>query len=318
MFGFLYAPAPNCGSSEKSLYQSIFCGLSCRLHSDYSAAARFLVNRDSTFLALAGAALAEQDAPMQERTCCNPLANKKPVCGHADSLSYAAAVTVSGLATKLQDNVDDESGWRKHLPKLAGNIIAPARDEATAVLNSLEFPTRQVIKTLTQQTKIENNKAGFMDASEPTAHTYGSIFSHLAKITHQANSHQSLFLLGSSLGRLIYWKDALDDWETDQQRGRFNPLSYQPAHELPALVNQEFTQLKSSVAAIPWKRHSELITSVISHTAQHHQAIMTASQKSRKSRKKKKRESSSWWSYCDCCCTDCGCDSCGCDSCCCN
>jgi len=257
---------------------------------------------------------------MQERTCCNPLANKKPICCHAESLSYAAAVTVSGLATKLQDNADDESGWRKHLPKLAGNIISPARDEATAVLNSSGFPTQQVIKTLAQQTEIETNKAGFMDASEPTAQAYGSIFSHLAKITHQASSHPSLFLLGSSLGRLIYWKDALDDWETDQQRGRFNPLNYQPAHELPALVNEQFTQLKSSVAAIPWKRHRELITSVISHTAQHHQAMMTASQRSKKSRKRKKQEGDSWWNSCDCCCTDCGCgtsscDSCGCDSC---
>lgn len=307
MFGFLYAPAPSCGSSAKSLYQSIFCGLSCRLHADYSASARFLVNRDSTFLALAGSALAHEDTPMIERTCCNPLANKKPVSCHADSLSYAAAVTVSGLATKLEDNADDERGWRGYLPKLAGGIIYPARDEATAVLNSSGFPTQHVIQALGQQSRIEQSKAGFKDASAPTAEAYGSIFSHLAKINRRPETKRSLFLLGSSLGRLVYWKDALDDWEKDQQRGRFNPLRYQSAEELPALVNQEFSQLQSATADIPWRRHSGLINSVISHTTEHHQEGMIRPGGTQK--KKKRRNKDSW---CDCFCTDCsGCPDCG-------
>ena len=309
MFGFLYAPSPNCGSAAKSFYQSIFCGLSCKLHSDYHAAARFLVNRDSTFLALAGTALAENDISMQERTCCNPLANKRAICSHHDSLSYAAAVTVSGLATKLEDNAEDEQGWRKHLPRLASSIIGPARDEATAVLNSSNFPTQQVIQTLSQQTEIEQGKAGFMESSEPTAQAYGSIFSHLSKINRRSDTTKPLFLLGSSLGRLIYWKDALDDQKSDQRHGRFNPLNHQPAIELPPLIRYEFDQLQSSVTAIPWLRHRTLITSVIEHTVQHHQDSMILLKG-----KKKKKQKDSWWD--GCCdalaCCDCNCCSCDC------
>ena len=316
MFGFLYAPAPSCGSSVKSLYQSIFCGLSCKLHADYSAAARWLVNRDSTFLALAGSALAEEDPPMEERTCCNPLATRKPICCHEGSLSYAAAVTVSGLAVKLKDNADDERGWRSYLPKIAGDVISPARDKATAVLNSSGFPTQKVIQTLGRQTEIENSQAGFIEASEPTAQSYGSIFSHLAELNDRPKHASSLFRLGSSLGRLIYWKDALDDWKKDEQRDRFNPLRYQSPNELPALVNQEFTQLQSSTAEIPWQRHHNLIESIISHTTHHHQESMLAFGGARqKKRKKKKEGKNSWCDACDCCdcCSDCGCDSCGCD-----
>jgi len=327
MFGFLYAPAPSCGNTAKSLYQSIFCGLSCRLHADYSAAARFLVNRDSTFLALAGTALADGDTPMQKRTCCNPLANHKPVCCHETSLSYAAAVTVSGLATKLKDNAEDERGWRKHLPRLAGGVITPARDKATAVLNSSEFPTHKIITTLNQQSEIENAGAGLMTASEPTAQAYGSIFSHLAKINLRPDTADHLFRLGSSLGRLIYWKDAVDDQISDAKRGRFNPLQHQSPEDLPALAGAEFSQLQSSTAEIPWNRHRSLIESVIGHTVHHHQEL--AGMPNTTTKKGKKKKKNSWCDSCDCCidcdsCCSCGsdasssCDCCSCDCCSCN
>jgi len=315
MFGYLYAPAPSCGSSAKSLYQSMFCGLSCRLSSDYSPAARFLVNRDSTFLALAGAALAEGDTPMQERTCCNPLANRKPVSCHTPSLSYAAAVTVSGLATKLADNAEDEQGWRKHLPRWAGAAISPARDKATGVLNSCVFPTADVIRHLSQQEEVESQGAGFMAASEPTAQAYGRIFSHLAVISQRSTVKIPLFQLGSSLGRLIYWKDAMDDWSDDLRKGRFNPLNHESPKMLPDLVRAEFDQLRTATNEIPWSQHQTLVHSVIDHSIHHHQEMLnppTAGEK----KNKKQKNNNSWcdcWG-CDCCCLDCG--DCGCgDSC---
>ena len=91
------------------------------------------------------------------------------------SLSYPAAATVSGLAMKLQDNSDDEHGWRKDLPKFASTLLSPSIDKATAILNTSEFPTQKVIETLDQQSTIEKTKAGFMEASEPTAQSYGCL-----------------------------------------------------------------------------------------------------------------------------------------------
>lgn len=313
MFGYLYAPAPSCGNSAKSLYQSMFCGLSCRLSSDYSPAARFLVNRDSTFLVLAGVALADHNTPMLDRTCCNPLANKKPVSCHSPSLSYAAAVTVSGLATKLADNAVDERGWRKHLPLWAGAAISPARDKATGVLNSCQFPTAEVIGQLNRQSEVEAQGAGFTAASEPTAQAYGRIFSHLATITQRAALKTPLFLLGSSLGRLIYWKDAIDDWPDDVKKGQFNPLNHQAAEELPGFVRAEFAQLQTATDEIPWTRHEGLVHSVIDHSITHHQEMLNPPTGNRK---KKQKKSNTWCDCCgwDCCCIDCG--DCGCsDSC---
>lgn len=326
MFGYLYAPAPACGGSAKSLYQSVFCGLSCQLSSDYSPAARFLVNRDSTFLALAGAALAEGDIPMLQRTCCNPLANKKPVSCHTPSLSYAAAVTVSGLATKLADNAEDERGWRKRLPQWIGATISPARDKATGVLNSYQFPTAEMIGRLNGQTEVERQGSGFLAASEPTAQVYGRIFSHLGVMNQRASIAKPLFMLGSSLGRLIYWKDAIDDWSDDVKKGRFNPLNHQSANELPGLVRSEFDQLQTATREIPWSQHGELVRSVIDHSISHHQEMTTTPTATGK---KKKKKSHSWCDCfgCDTCCCDCGdcgsggssscgcCDSCDCCSC---
>lgn len=319
MFGFLYAPSTGCSQYARSFYQSLFCGLACQLHEDYHISARFLVNRDSTFLSLIGASLQSDSPQVVQRTCCNPLATPRAITVDAPTQGYSAAVTVAALATKLDDNVDDERGLRRHLPRVAAKLMEPARDKAILVLNSSHFPTQSVIHDLEGQSQLESSLPSFADACAPTANAYGHIFSHLAKIHSTPAMQRPLFSLGSSLGRLIYWKDAIDDWQSDLKRGRFNPLIHHPANDLPPLVQHEFSNLENIASDVHWPRHGDIIQSVIGHTLSHHQSMTETpspgSYKKRLSKKQRKRKKDS-----GCCdflhCGPCDCSDCCTDSCC--
>ncbi|MGB1259441.1 MAG: DUF5685 family protein [Akkermansiaceae bacterium] len=323
MFGYLYAPAASCSQPARSLYQSMFCGLATQMHQDYGPAARFLINRDSTFLALAGSALAEQDAEFQVQSCCNPLAMAKPIVRDPQVLSFAGAVTLCGLSAKLRDNVEDESGWRARLPHLGGVAITPARNKAVSILNTTEFPTQKVLDLLGSQKSVEQSGgADLQSASEPTAKAFGTIFAHLARLTGNTLERAGLLQLGTSLGRLIYWQDAVDDLESDRKRGHFNPLLNEPVSKAVSLIDDELQVLAKTSNRIAWRRHQEVIGEVIHHTEQHYDS------KIKKRRVSSAKKESKWYGICDCCspcdCSDCscgssdGCCSCDCDCCSCN
>lgn len=310
MFGFLYAPSPGCGTAMRSAYQRTFCGLACKLHADYSAAARFLINRDSTFLAMAGSSLGSESLAVTERTCCNPLAHPREVSADGNILGYAGAVTVSGLMVKLDDNATDEKGLKKTASRALAGMLRPARDRAIGTLNSSGFPTQDVLSSLAQQDTLERQQANFIESSEPTATAYGKIFGHLGKLRGVLDPVADLYQLGSSLGRLIYWKDALDDLKQDEKYNRFNPLRYHSKEDLTPLIEEEFTKLKIAVSAVPWQRDGDTIHSVIDHSLAHHRSMIGKGAPTGQNNKNKEH----WWNTCcDCCpdidcCPDC-CDS---------
>ena len=324
MFGFLHSPERTCGVEVKSYYQSLFCGVSCQLSSDYGALARFLVNRDSSFLALVGDAVAVETGGCEMKTCCNPLAKKREIMSGGQSLQYTSAVSMCALAVKLEDNVIDDSGAKKYASFLGAKVISRAKDHAVSTLNSMCFPTKKVMLQLASQPEVEATKPSFENAAEPTAKAFSIIMGHHAVIHQQQDLQSALSELGYSLGRLIYWRDAIDDYEQDKRSGAFNPLSYLSPQVLADLTKKELQRLKSLSESIPWVRHGEVIRSIVNHSVENHQDMTTVhgqklsrKEKRKQRRKAKDKKDSCWDNCCECCdCDDC-CPSfgCGCSSC---
>lgn len=103
MFGFLPAPCSACNQSDASTYRSFFCGLSSTLAKEFGHAARFLTNRDGTFVSLLVAAQQEQRIESSFTTCCNPIGRKRALFDVGEHARYAAAISVCGVYTKLKD-----------------------------------------------------------------------------------------------------------------------------------------------------------------------------------------------------------------------
>ncbi len=251
MFGFLGSPCGTCASDEShSTYRGFFCGLSGALRDDYSPAARLLVNRDSTFLSLFTASLSPTPPESVSRTCCNPISVPRPLFSDGLHSRYAAAVTVCGLAAKLDDDRADETGLRRTAARILGRTINPLTDRAISFLNSVAFPTAEVVAMMEEQSAIESRSPDLLTAASPTAGAYGTIFSEAARLAGAPEKQGKLRSIGQSLGRLIYWRDAWDDREEDEQRGRFNPLVKGDPEEFRHHVGQSFAQL-SEVQSVP-------------------------------------------------------------------
>jgi uncharacterized protein DUF5685 len=126
---------------------------------------------------------------------------------------------------KVEDDADDEPGWRGRFSALATELLHSSRMKAVEVLQRSAFPVREVMDLMRSQGQCEmRGRTNLLEAARPTRLAYGEIFAHLAIVTEAADQMGSLRELGENLGELIYIEDAWKDHGKDRQKGRFNPL----------------------------------------------------------------------------------------------
>jgi hypothetical protein len=226
MFGFLPAPCGCFSGDERSVYRAHFCGLCNALRHRYGLWSRLLVNRDGAFLSLLGSALCRTAPHVSSATCCNPLGKPRLLVQSAAHVDYAAAVTVCGLAVKLEDDADDEPGLRGRLAAIGHSAMHSSLSKAVAVLETADFPVGETLEYMRAQKGSESAfNSSPSDAARQTRLAYANIFAHLPKVTDSDPSQaEPLRELGGNLGELIYIADAWDDHAADRKRGRFNPL----------------------------------------------------------------------------------------------
>jgi Family of unknown function (DUF5685) len=278
MFGFIPGPELCCARAS-AVYRAHFCGLCNRLRMDYGLWARWLINRDSAFLSLLGHGLQAEAPRGTAATCCNPMAEPKSLCQDGDVQSYVAAVTISGLVQKVEDDLDDERGWRRWLARAGDGCLGFAHGRAAGLLHGLDFPVQSVRAGLARST---HSQSGLVDAAESTAVAYGAILSHLGRIAGAEDQCGSLGVVGRELGFMIYAQDALDDWAADARRGRFNPLSglVDPVarRELAGTAMQgSWQRMNDAFGRLKLLRHRDLLESMLIHgTAGRVAAVMGA------------------------------------------
>lgn len=287
MFGYLPGPA-TCCQKAASTYRAHFCGLGTSLHRHYGAWARWLVNRDSTFLALLGSALTDAAPAVCQTTCCNRFATPRDLIADGPMLQYAAAVTVCGLSAKLDDDAIDERGWRRWAARAGSRTLDTPIGDALGLLHSMCFPVRQVRTWMAGQTAIENPAASLHECALPTSAAYGEIVSHIAHLANAPAARPALHQLGENLGFLIYAQDAWDDWAKDKKRGQFNPLHAFPdltarrAALLPAL-EAALSRLRHAFESLPLRRNRDLLRAVLIEGAEHR--VHQTAQENTKSKK---------------------------------
>jgi hypothetical protein len=317
MFGFLPGPTLCC-SKAAACYRAHFCGLCNVLRQDYGLWARWLINRDSTFLTLLGSALSRESPAATSATCCNPWARPRDLFQTSSAARYAGAVTVCGLFAKLDDDADDERGPRRWLASAGRRACDESSARAIGVLHALDFPVGDVMRSLQADAAQSKFTPSLPVAAAPTSHAYGEIVAHVGQLTDSAPSViDALRDIGRRLGFLIYTKDAWDDWEKDRRHGRFNPLHALADEDerrtvvLP-LVTQALDSLRNSFAALPLHRNRDLLSSMLVDGAEEgvRQSIhiKRADEESRRRRRERRNKEEGG------CCRHCdgGCDCCDC------
>lgn len=226
---------------------------------------------------------------------------------------FAAAVSVCGVFTKLQDDWEDESGARKYLGGLGRTMLRTSALKAIDYLDGIGFPTRSIQLELEGQSSREAASVGgdWQACAESTSNAYGSVFEYAALLgmAWDGNRHhvQSVRESGMALGRIVYLLDAFEDRAEDSRKGRFNPLFDVEAEKVRRWFSEEFERLSLFFNRVDTGSYSGLARAILIEGLQGKgNMILGMSGAGEKRKKTRSCRRDSWWNRCDCC-GDCGC-----------
>jgi len=209
MFGYVLPDKPNMFMKDYVLFRAYYCGLCHATKKESGQIARFTVNYDSAFLSLLFHDLRREKVTVVEKGCIlNP--KKRPVIDRTPLMTEVARLNLILAGMKLMDDKadGDKRFWRR---------VAFSRQIKRARKRSPEIAAL-ADACLEKQIKEEKNGAFLNAAAEPFSDLMRKVFCHFAG----EKSSPAVEQLGYLLGKYVYFMDALDDYDVDAAKDRFN------------------------------------------------------------------------------------------------
>jgi hypothetical protein len=202
---------------ELERYKAVYCGLCRSVGRGYGLLARFTLNYDFAFLAMA---LDRETAPcpMSRRRCPAHPFRRRPMCQATPALELAAAESLILSYQKLRDDVADRGFFRGLPARVAARFLRRAYRRAAAARPAFD---RAVTENLDRLHDLERERCPSMDR---TADTFARILQAAAPDTGDDAVDRPLGQMLYHMGRWIYLIDAWDDLERDLREGGYNPL----------------------------------------------------------------------------------------------
>ena len=242
MFGYIKPVKAELKVKEWEAYQGIYGGLCKQRAKRYGFFARMTLNYDFVFLAMLDMALHGKRIHFCREHCIVHPFKKRSCCTCNESLELCCDVAMMLCYHKLEDDLHDEDFAKR----LAVRLIFPfaKRDykKAAALHPQLAEKLRQQMQ---EQQKLEEQHCAQIDlASQPTACLMEEVFSSLSE---DPMEKRVLERLGYLMGRWVYLIDALDDWDEDVQKGRYNPFAQQQNGQEQVQKEQQYEQAKGTL-----------------------------------------------------------------------
>lgn len=255
-------------------WRSHMCGLCLGLRDGHGQLARTATNTDAIVLSVLTEA--QLSGPMA-RTTAGPCAlrgMRRAEVASADSPGVLLAATASLLlgSAKIRDHVDDGDSstfTKRPMTKVSTRWADRARTQAkligldveplVAAINSqahLEARARSGVfgssgTTLRAEPRPSGTHATSLDElTAPTQICASELFAHTAVLADRPENIAALREAGKHFGRIAHLADAVEDYDEDRTRGRFNPLAATGTTMPQAydLLRRSDSQLREAVA----------------------------------------------------------------------
>ena len=221
MFGYVRAFKPDMRIKEYDAYKGIYCSLCRELGKGYSVAARFTLSYDFVFLAAIRMSVStDNDMKFNKKRCpFNPCVKCNNLCTTDDSIKYSAAVAMMLFYEKVKDNIADEKFYKKILYALILPFASFANRKAKKKYPEISDKISGYMK---KQQKAEQEDKSNLDAfADSTSSALADIM--VFGISDEKN-RRILSRIGYCIGKWIYLIDAVDDYNDDLKKKRFNPF----------------------------------------------------------------------------------------------
>lgn len=263
MFGYVRYDLPNLYVKDLMLYKAMYCGLCKGIGKACGSIARMGLTYDVAFLSALLHNIAGIDVKIERSHCVQHAIKKRPIaCVDALTEELGALNTIL-LYYKLTDDVEDGDGCGKRIFFKHG--FRRAKKKYPALVEIVDSFTRE-------QKRTEGARTASLDrAADPTANMMKAISDYFLKEKKSEATGQLFY----GLGKWVYLIDALDDFEKDGKKNRYNPfvLSYgkttkkelmeKAGEDIRFLFDTLFYSIRESLAKIPFAFNRDLTDNII-------------------------------------------------------
>ena len=264
MFGYVRYDLPNLYVKDFMLYKAMYCGLCKGIKQSCGNAARMGLTYDVAFLSALLHNIAGIDVTIEQAGCVQNALKKRPIARVDELTRELGALNTVLLYYKLSDDVLDEGkGGGKRLFFRRGFKRAKKQyPELVQIIDAF----------MKEQAKTEREKVASLDrAADPTACMMRALSNYFLKDKKSEATEQLFYMLG----KWVYLIDALDDYEKDAKKNRYNPfvLSYgkmtrqelleKQGEDVHFLFDTLFYVLRENLEKIPFAFNRDLTDNVL-------------------------------------------------------
>ena len=257
MFGYITVNSAALSDEEKARYRTYYCGLCRALHKSYGTVSRLTLSNDMTFLGLTLSSLYEPNELRNAGICpVHPV--RKQAYLKSAALDYAADMNILLSWYVTQDHLLDDHSAN------AGLMARRLKPHYEALKQRYPDKCRQIETCLERIHVLEAQSTVQLDAlCQLSGRILGEVFCWKDDAWADA-----LRCIGEALGGFIYLVDAMDDFDQDQRRKRFNPLTELHGREdyfetLRQSLTLMAAQAAEAVESLPLEQDLSLIRNVV-------------------------------------------------------
>lgn len=213
MFGYIQPDTPYLFIKDETLYKALYCGLCKSIGKGCGQRARTALTYDMAFLSALVHNIRGEDVKIEKSRCGLHFIKRRPMAKPDDISVLLGCINTTLAYYKLCDDKEDgdKKGALRHLYKKGLKRTKKLHPEVINIISD----------GIKKQAEVEAAGCDIVDmAAEPTAEMMRrlSIYALGDKSTPET---ENLFY---DLGKWVYLADALDDYDKDVKKGRFNAL----------------------------------------------------------------------------------------------
>lgn len=213
MFGYIGPDSPYLFKKDETLYQALYCGLCKSIGKGCGQTARTALTYDMAFTSALVHNIKGEDVQIKKQRCVVHPFKRRPMALPDDTtIALGCVNTVLTYFKLCDDKADGEArGVLRHLYKAGYKRALKRHPEIGAIIS----------RYTGEQAKLEEAGCASIDmACEPTAVMMKEAGAYLLGKFSNADT-ENLFY---HIGKWVYLIDALDDYDNDVKKGRYNVL----------------------------------------------------------------------------------------------
>ena len=213
MFGYIQPDAPYLFKKDETLYKALYCGLCKSIGAGCGQRARSALTYDMAFMSALVHNIRHQDVNIKRAHCVLHCIRKRPIAEVDDITVMLGCINTALAYYKLcDDKADgDKKGILRHLYKRGYKRAAKKHKRAVQIISI----------SMRAQSEVEKAGCKVIDmAAEPTASMMRELSIYVLG-EYSTPETEGLFY---DIGKWVYLIDALDDYDKDVKKHRFNVL----------------------------------------------------------------------------------------------